>query len=95
MEEEVSLENPNKKKIKDFDIRDTTKSVFNGINLSQKREVDESFDDYKIRMKETKRLIRGYSKGYMRWNSVGLEFDTKTKKYNKILRQGTYQVGSV
>ena len=84
---EVELDTP---KVRP-DIRDITKSVFNDVNLSQKREDDESFTDYKIRMKDTKHLIKIYSKGYMRWNSSSLVYDKSTRKYNKVKKQGTFK----
>jgi|TARA_R110000744_G_scaffold207019_4_gene325621 hypothetical protein len=47
-------------------------SAFYNINLNRKREQDESYDDYKERLKEIKDRMSLHIKGKKVWNSYRL-----------------------
>tara|TARA_R100001163_G_C5066916_1_gene205634 strand:+ start:3417 stop:3599 length:183 start_codon:yes stop_codon:yes gene_type:complete len=46
------------------------KSIFNEINLSAKRELEESYSDYRKRMRENYYKTKYYMRGELYWDSL-------------------------
>jgi hypothetical protein len=73
-------------------------TALNRINLSQKREKDETFEDFKVRRRFNNKMRKEYMKGTLVWNSASIEMKKdKTGISNpvKVLKQGTYIRGKI
>jgi len=68
-------------------------TTLNKINLSQKREPNESFEDFKARRRLNNKMRRMYMKGRVVWNSASIEMKkdkTGVSHPVKVVKQGTY-----